>query len=92
MLEAVRALTILVTPFMPVAAERLWAQIGHPELLADQRWSESRHGKAYPTGTVLPLTVPIFPRIELRKSGEKKPAEKSQEKVCKAAKNGRAFE
>lgn len=72
-LEALRAVTILVSPFIPHLAEKLWEQIAVPEALADQRWEALAWGGLQP-GTQTNKTGPVYPRIEdeLAEAGAKK--------------------
>ena len=62
MLEALRAVTILVSPFIPHLAEKLWVQLASGPALGDQRWSDLAWG-GLPAGTVgfvlLPALVPV---------------------------------
>jgi methionyl-tRNA synthetase len=66
--EAVRAFTILVSPVMPVAAERLWSQLGLPEPLSAQTWGRAASWEGFPADTPLPAPTPVFPRIETPKN------------------------
>jgi methionyl-tRNA synthetase len=80
-LESVRAFTILLSPVLPVAAERLWAQIGATEPLSAQSWDRAAAWEGIPAGALLPAPTPIFPRIESPKGAsakaEPKPPKKS---------------
>ncbi|MDB5102295.1 MAG: methionyl-tRNA synthetase [Cyanobacteria bacterium RYN_339] len=62
-LETLRCATILVSPFIPTLAGKLWEQIGVPKALADQRWSDLTWG-GLATGTVTKKLGPVYPRIE----------------------------
>ncbi|MBW3623127.1 MAG: methionine--tRNA ligase [Armatimonadetes bacterium] len=66
-LESVRAFTILYSPFLPVAAERIWAQIGAAEPLSAQTWDRAAAWEGLPAGAELPQPTPVFPRIEAPK-------------------------
>jgi len=64
-LEAVRVATILLTPVLPVATERVWEQLGIAAPLSDQRLSDTGWG-GLRSGTQVQPGVPIFPRIDTR--------------------------
>ena len=64
-LEAVRIATILLTPVLPAAAERVWEQLGIDAPLAGLRLADTRWG-GLPAGTRIRPDAPIFPRIEAR--------------------------
>jgi len=68
--ESLRFITIMVSPFMPLLPERVWAQLGiegRPELTT---WESLSWGRL-PAGTVVKKGQALFPRIDL-KSLEKK--------------------
>jgi methionyl-tRNA synthetase len=79
-LESVRAFTILLSPVLPVAAERLWTQIGAPESLSLQSWDRAVSWEGIPAGTTLPAPAPIFPRIETPKGPGAKAEPKTQKR------------
>ena len=54
---------ILVSPFIPTLAGKLWEQIGVEAALGDQRWSDLAWG-GLPLGTVTKKLGPVYPRIE----------------------------
>lgn len=76
-LESLRAVSILVSPFIPTLAGKMWEQLGLDAQLADQRLSDLAWG-GLPAGTATNKTGPIYPRIEDElaeagaKSGKKK--------------------
>jgi methionyl-tRNA synthetase len=80
-LEAVRAFTILYSPFIPVAAERIWAQLSLNETLGAQTWERAASWEGLPAGASLAQPAPIFPRIEAskgQKGAAKSPAAKQE--------------
>ncbi len=83
-LETVRSVAILIQPFMPAAAESIWAQLGIDEPLADQRWADAgTWGKLKP-GTQTTEPKPIFPRIDIKALAAKEtpePAHKKEKKM-----------
>jgi methionyl-tRNA synthetase len=64
-LETVRAIAILIQPFMPSASGIIWGQLGIEEPLTDQTWADAgTWGKLKP-GTQTREPKPIFPRIDM---------------------------
>jgi methionyl-tRNA synthetase len=72
-LEALRHATILVSPFVPTLAEKMWVQLGTGQDLAAQRWTDLTWGKLA-VGTQTVRVGPIYPRIEDELAGAAKQA------------------
>ncbi|MDI6827621.1 MAG: methionine--tRNA ligase subunit beta, partial [Armatimonadota bacterium] len=67
-LETVRAIAIVIQPFMPSVSQAIWKQLGIPEPLAEQSWDDAgAWGKLKP-GTCTTEPKPIFPRIDTKKA------------------------
>ncbi len=64
-LEVVRVATILLSPVLPVATERVWEQLGITVPLSGQRLQDAGWG-GLRGGTKVHPGAPIFPRIETR--------------------------
>ena len=66
--EALRIVAILIAPFVPVTAPKIYEQLGlgRPEsfLLADAEWGKLA------TGTKVQKGDPLFPRIEVTEDGD----------------------
>lgn len=66
--EALRIIAILIAPFVPVTAPKIYEQLGlgKPEsfLLADAEWGKLA------TGTKVQKGDPLFPRIEVTEDGD----------------------
>jgi len=62
-LEALRVVAILVSPFIPHLASRIWEQLGVALPLDAQRWADLTWG-GLKTGTQTHPGGPIYPRIE----------------------------
>jgi methionyl-tRNA synthetase len=62
-LEALRVATILLTPVLPAATQRVWEQLGIPTPLAGQRLADAQWG-GLPVGIRTRPGPPLFPRIE----------------------------
>jgi methionyl-tRNA synthetase len=65
-LEALRVATILLFPVLPVATQRIWAQLGVAEPLDRQRLDDARRWGGLPAGLTLGVGSPVFPRIDTR--------------------------
>jgi methionyl-tRNA synthetase len=68
-LEALRIATILLSPVLPTATQRVWEQLGVPAPLASQRLDEARWWGGLPEGLNVRPGAPIFPRIDTRPRG-----------------------
>ncbi len=62
-LEAARIVSMLVSPFMPVAANAIRAQLGLPELDETTHWADLGW-QVFPAGTRVSPPRPIFPRLQ----------------------------
>jgi len=65
-LEALRIATILLSPVLPTATQRVWAQLGVPSPLSAQRLDDARRWGGLPAGLQVRPGPPIFPRIDTR--------------------------
>jgi methionyl-tRNA synthetase len=66
--DALRAVAVVLSPFMPEATEKLWTALGVREALGellDQNIPQQRQGGLVPVGTVVNAVEPLFPRVEL---------------------------
>jgi methionyl-tRNA synthetase len=57
---------IRISPFMPLAAQRIWEGLGYPsnDLVAGHSLAESCEWGPFPAGQKVKLGTPLFPRIE----------------------------
>jgi len=62
-LEAIRIVSILIYPFMPVAADAICFQLGISNSLETARWSDLAWG-GLPAGVRIAAPQPLFPRIQ----------------------------
>jgi methionyl-tRNA synthetase len=62
---------ILVSPYVPTLADKMWAQLGLDASLESQRWSDLVWGKL-PAGTQTKRLGPVYPRIEDELAGAAK--------------------
>ncbi len=89
--ESLRIISVLISPFMPETAPKIWAQIGMEKDFASVRLSDvkTRWG-SIPAGQHIGKAEPIFPRIEVEKEApvpkqEKQKAAPKQEKRSEPA-------
>jgi methionyl-tRNA synthetase len=62
-IEALRIVTILVSPAMPATAQRIWERLGLPGEVTDQRVPSDTLWGGYPGGLTVSRGEPLFPRI-----------------------------
>jgi methionyl-tRNA synthetase len=62
--EVLRVLAVLISPVMPDAAARLWAQLGIEEALTDQRLPEAAAWGGLKPGTRTKRGDALFPRLD----------------------------
>lgn len=67
-LEALRIATIVLSPVLPTATQRVWDQLGILEPLTAQRLDDARRWGGLPVGLTVRPGAPIFPRIDTRRS------------------------
>ncbi|MBW2039181.1 MAG: methionine--tRNA ligase [Deltaproteobacteria bacterium] len=63
-LEVLRVLAILLFPFVPTTAQRMWEMLGLPAKLEGQRIEEVQKWGGFPEGLQVAKPAPLFPRIE----------------------------
>ncbi len=61
--ESVRIAVVLAAPVIPMAAEKLWKQLGQTTLLRDQRIDQLQWGQLKP-GTKIGKPEGVFPRLD----------------------------
>ncbi|HUY13621.1 MAG TPA: methionine--tRNA ligase [Terriglobia bacterium] len=65
--DVLRCAAVLLSPFMPVASQRLWEQLGCEGSIAGQRLDDLQWGQLKP-GTKVGKPEPIFPRLDKEKT------------------------
>jgi methionyl-tRNA synthetase len=60
--ESLRQISLLLSPFLPVASREILARLGQPEALANARIEQVR-GPALAPGTPIAKGTPLFPRL-----------------------------
>jgi methionyl-tRNA synthetase len=63
-LEALRLVSVLLSPFMPESGEKMWQAIGGEKPLAEQQLAAFKQWAAVNPGTRIQKISPLFPRIE----------------------------
>ena len=62
--DALRIIAVLISPVMPVAAERLWAKLGLSESLHEQRLPAAASWGGTPAGASVDRGDLLFPKLE----------------------------
>lgn len=62
--NAVRSIAILLFPFIPSSAQKIWKQLGSPEYLQDQDWYSASEFRILQGHKIDNDITPIFKRIE----------------------------
>ncbi len=62
--DALRIIAVLISPVMPVAAQRLWDKLGLPASPAEQRVPASTAWGGTPVGSVVDRGDLLFPKLE----------------------------
>ena len=76
-LEALRFISVLISPFVPETAEKIQKQIGLTEFDTVAEWGR------LPVGLTVSRGEPIFPRIDVKKQKQPQPKEATQPKQKK---------
>jgi methionyl-tRNA synthetase len=63
-LESLRLITLLLAPFMPIASEKMWRQLGMEENLWEQNLKENGTWGGLKPGKKVAKPTPLFPRID----------------------------
>ena len=77
--ESLRHISVLISPFMPVTAERIWQQLNLPGKFADVQLADIKVWGGIAGGHKVGTPEQLFPRIEV----EKEEAPAKQEKTAK---------
>lgn len=70
LMEAIRIITILVSPFMPTLPEKIWAQLGIGDKKDIQTWESTSRWGRFPAGVAVKRGDPLFPRIDTTEKEE----------------------
>lgn len=84
-LETLRVASVLLKPFIPQTAEKIWTSLGlEAKAFADLRLEDADWGRL-PTDHKLPPPAPLFPRIDTKETEEKAVTEEPKAPKAEAA-------
>lgn len=83
LVESLRAISVMIEPFIPTTARRIWAQLNLPQNFDKIRISDIEGWGKTPVGIQINKPEQLFPRIEIE---EEKPEVKKEVKENKKAK------
>lgn len=82
--EALRVISVLISPFLPTTAVRIWQQLGLAQDFASVRTEDIEQWGGVPAGLHVGTPEQLFPRIEVEKEeAAPQPAAAKQEKKAK---------
>ena len=82
--EALRVISVLISPFMPTTAVRIWQQLGLAQDFASVRTEDIEQWGGVPAGLHVGTPEQLFPRIEVEEEeAAPQPAAAKQEKKAK---------
>ncbi len=76
-LRIVKALCIIMSPFLPFSADRLWSMLGYEGKVEDLKWEEAKSD--IPSGQALEKPQTLFKKLYLEEIVEKVRPEKEKE-------------
>lgn len=83
LVESLRAISVMIEPFIPTTARRIWVQLNLPQNFDEIRISDIEGWGKTPVGIQINKPEQLFPRIEIE---EEKPESKKEVKENKKAK------
>lgn len=83
LVESLRAISVMIEPFIPTTARRIWAQLNLPQNFDEIRISDIEGWGKTPVGIQINKPEQLFPRIEIE---EEKPEAEKEVKENKKAK------
>lgn len=94
LVESLRAISVMIEPFIPTTARRIWAQLNLPQNFDEIRISDIEGWGKTPVGIQINKPEQLFPRIEIEEEKleakkevkENKKAKKEEQKVPEKAK------
>ena len=94
LVESLRAISVMIEPFIPTTARRIWAQLNLPQNFDEIRISDIEGWGKTPVGIQINKPEQLFPRIEIeeekleakKKVKENKKAKKEEQKAPEKAK------
>ncbi len=87
LVESLRYISVMIAPFMPVTAERIWQQLNLPRAFADVQLADLKTWGGTPADMKVGQPEQLFPRIEVEKTeAVAQPKQAKQPKQKKAKK------
>lgn len=94
LVESLRAISVMIEPFIPTTARRIWAQLNLPQNFDEIRISDIEGWGKTPVGIQINKPEQLFPRIEIEEEKleakkevkENKKAKKEEQKALEKAK------
>ena len=87
LVESLRHISVLIAPFMPATAQRIWKQLNLPQSFAEVSLDDIRGWDGTPAEIKVGTPEQLFPRIEVEKTEkEEQPAKQKQPKQKKEKK------
>ena len=87
LVESLRIISVMIEPFIPVTARRIWSQLNLAQDFSAVRLSDIEAWGNFPIGTQINKPEQLFPRIEIEEEkAETKEAKKAQQKQQAKAK------
>ncbi len=77
--DCVRVLGIMVSPFMPESADEIWRQLGLEATQAQKSWRDCR-AMEMPSGIAIVPGRPIFPRVDIKRAVDRLQARREHDK------------
>ena len=71
LVESLYKIAVLISPFMPETAQKMWSQLGINDSIENIRLDDIKHWGVYPVNNILGEATPIFPRIETEPENKK---------------------
>ena len=71
LVESLYKIAVLISPFMPETAQKMWNQLGINDSIENIRLDDIKHWGVYPVNNILGEATPIFPRIEIEPENKK---------------------
>ena len=83
LVESLRTISVMIEPFIPTTARRIWAQLNLPQDFSEIRISDIEGWGKTPVGITINKPEQLFPRIEIEeeKVEEVKPAKKAKKEA-----------
>ncbi|MFA6849196.1 MAG: methionine--tRNA ligase [Selenomonadaceae bacterium] len=87
LVESLRVISVLISPFMPVTARKIWKQLNLSQSFEDVQLTDIEEWGGTPVNLHVGIPEQLFPRIEIEENAEEKlvKAEKTEEKVNEKA-------